>query len=148
LLQIRLLYSPLSSIISEPIFFNIKFWGNFIDWEKGALYPKISRKDFSFIGSPMNSFIDNVAVNARYWGFLFQIPNEKVDLPYTEKQFNLRSLPSGKFEGNIAYNNREGGMHIIRPSINDDEIASSEIVISNFYAMGSMVKKKKDILEF
>jgi len=93
--------------------------------------------------NPMNSFRDNVAVNARYWGFLFQIPNEKVNLPNTEKQFNLRSLPSGEFEGNIAYNNREGGMHVIRPAINDDEILSSEIVISNFKAMGSAVKKER-----
>jgi len=90
--------------------------------------------------NPQNVYRNNVAVNAQYWGFFFAIPNEKVDLPNTDKQVNLRSLPSLEFEGNMAYNNQHGGMLVNRPIIGDEDISSSEIIISNFHAMGSAIK--------
>jgi len=86
--------------------------------------------------NPMNEYRDNVAVNGYYWGFLFEIPNSNVELPNSDKRINLRSLPSLEFEGNTAYNFRGGGMKVIRPIIEDETISSSEIIISNFHAMG------------
>jgi len=47
--------------------------------------------------NPMNIYRDNVAVNAHYWGFFFDIPNTLVDLPKSDKKLNLRSLPSLDF---------------------------------------------------
>jgi len=82
--------------------------------------------------NPMNVYRDNVAVNGRYWGFSFEIPKIEVDFPNSDKQFNLRSLPSLEFEGNTAYNSPAGGMQVKRRMIEDNEIPSSEILISNF----------------
>lgn len=93
--------------------------------------------------NPMNVFRDNVAVNAPYWGFFFDIKNDKVDMPISSKKFNLRSLPSIEFENNIAYNSRVGGMKIIRPTINEDGIPSSEIMISNFQALGTLQERER-----
>jgi len=89
--------------------------------------------------NPMNVYRDNVAVNAPYWGFFFDIPDEEVDIPNSDKQFNLRSLPSLEFEGNIAYNNQHGGIRVARHAIEDKELTSSEIIISNFHAVGGSV---------
>ena len=90
--------------------------------------------------NPMNVYRNNVAVNAPYWGFSFEIPKKNVDLPNSDKQINLRSLPSLEFEGNIAYNNRHGRMGVSRPVIEDKAIESSDILISNFPAMGSQIE--------
>jgi len=87
--------------------------------------------------NPMNVYRNNVAVNAPYWGFFFHIPNVEVDLPNSDKHFNLRSLPSLEFEGNVAYNSFRGGMAVHRGPVYQADIASSEIIISNFHAMGS-----------
>jgi len=95
--------------------------------------------------NPSNVYRNNVAVNAQYWGFFFAIPNEKVYFASMNKQVNLRSLPSLEFEGNTAYNNLHGGMSVIRYMIEDEEILSSEIIISNFQAMGSTVEKGRHI---
>ncbi len=94
--------------------------------------------------NPLNVYRNNVAVSAPYWGFLFAIPNEKVNLPSTAKQVNLRSLPSLEFEGNIAYNNVHGGLLIQRQIIEDEEISSSEIMISNFSEMSSIIKNNRN----
>jgi len=91
--------------------------------------------------NPMNVYRENVAVNGQYWGFSFQIPKTEVDVPGTGEQFNLRSLPSLEFEGNTAYNNGKGGMRVLRPTIPEDEIPSSEIIISNFHSMHSKEEK-------
>jgi len=90
--------------------------------------------------NPMNSYRDNVAVSAQYWGFFLAIPDEEVTSPNTDEQINLRSLPSLEFEGNTAYNNRVGGMKVSRPVIENEKIYSSEIMISNFNAMGSIIR--------
>ena len=87
--------------------------------------------------NPMNVYRDNVAVNGKYWGFFFAIPDIEVDLPNSDKQINLRSLPSLEFDGNTAYNFGGGGMKIKRITIQDDEIDSSQIIISNFHVMNS-----------
>ena len=94
--------------------------------------------------NPMNVYRDNVAVNGDYWGFSFQIPKTEVDFPNTDKQYNLRSLPSLEFEGNTSYNSRIGGMMISRPVIQEDDI-SSEIIISDFHAMGHIAKVNRHI---
>jgi len=93
--------------------------------------------------NPMNVYRDNVAVNGRYWGFFFEIPNTEVNFPSTGKEINLRSLQSLEFEGNTAYNYRAGGMKVLRPTIQTDEISSSEIIISNFRVMGSTTNAPK-----
>jgi len=93
--------------------------------------------------NPMNIYRDNVAVNAQYWGFSFRIPNTIVDFPNTEKQFNLRSLPSLEFDGNTVYNNGVGGMVISRPTI-EKKILSSEILISNFSEMSSIIQNNRN----
>jgi len=93
--------------------------------------------------NPINAYRDNIAVNSQYWGFFFAISNEEVDLPNTDKQVNLRSLPSLEFEGNTAYNNQQGGMLVYRPTIEDEEIPSSEIIISNFHAMGATIERER-----
>jgi len=95
--------------------------------------------------NPLNVYRDNVAVNAPYWGFFFEIPNTKVDWEHTEKQINLRSLPSLEFEGNTAYNNRHGGMEVFRPLIEDEDVLSSKIIISDFRTMGYPVELKKQV---
>jgi len=89
----------------------------------------------------MNVYRENVAVSAQYWGFFFQIPHEVVDLPNSVKQFNLRSLPSIGFEDNTAYNNGLGGMFVLRHVVPEDELPSSEIIISNFHSMNSRGEK-------
>jgi len=91
--------------------------------------------------NPMNVYRENVAVNGQYWGFFFQIPHTVVDLPNSVKQFSLRSLPSLEFEDNTAYNNGIGGMHVSRHTLAEDEIPSSEIIISNFHSMNSRGEK-------
>jgi len=91
--------------------------------------------------NPMNVYRDNVAVSGQYWGFFFDIPNREVDMPNSDIQYNLRSLPSLEFKNNLAYNNLHGGIKIIRPTI-EEEIHSSEIIISNFRAMGTVVKSE------
>jgi len=93
--------------------------------------------------NPMNVYRDNVAVNAPYWGFSFPIPAKEVEIPNSGKKFNLRSLPLLEFEGNIAYNNRVGGIHVFRPIIEEKELSSSEIIISNFHAVGSLVEHER-----
>jgi len=91
--------------------------------------------------NPMNVYRDNIAVNGQYWGYSFQIFNNEVDLPSTGKKFNARSLPNLEFEGNTAYNNGIGGLKISRPMIKDNNLTSSEIVISNFHAMAAKREK-------
>ncbi len=93
--------------------------------------------------NPMNTFSDNVAIDAGYWGFFFFIPKEKVYLPDFEDQFFLTSLPSIEFEGNTAYNNRHGGIKIVRQTIPNEEIKSSEIAISNFNSMSSTITTER-----
>ena len=90
--------------------------------------------------NPMNAYRNNVAVNAHYWGFFFEIPDMLVDFPESDKKLNLRSLPSLDFENNIAYNYRHGGLLILRPAVYDDSLHSSELVISNFSALSSPIK--------
>ena len=90
--------------------------------------------------NPMNVYRENVAVNAHYWGFSFEIPNTYVDLPKSDKKVNLRSLPSLDFDSNTAYNYRHGGVKVSRPTIYDKSLDTSDILISNFSALSSPIK--------
>jgi len=93
--------------------------------------------------NPMNVYRDNVAVNGQYWGFFFEIPKTKVVLPNSDKQINLRSLPSLEFKDNTAYNSPLGGMKVSRNTFKDNEISSSEIIISNFQFMAAKIGENR-----
>ncbi len=93
--------------------------------------------------NPMNVYRDNVAVDGRYWGFFFEIPNTEIEISETSEVINLRSLPSLEFDGNTAYNFRLGGMKIFRPNIEHNGAQSSEILISNFKVMSSITEFEK-----
>ena len=86
--------------------------------------------------NPMNSYMENVAVDG-YYGFRFDIADEEVFVPFLNQNLNFRSLPSLEFEDNTAYNYRAGGIRIARPVIPQENIETSEIIVSNFKAMNS-----------
>ena len=87
--------------------------------------------------NPMNFYRGNIAVDAQYWSYRFDIADTEVYVPELDDKFNLKSLPFKEFDSNVAYNYGPGGLSISRKTIPDERIDSSEIIVSNFQAMNS-----------
>jgi len=95
--------------------------------------------------NPMNVYRGNVAVDGKYWGFIFHMPNEEVFVPNYNQKLNLRSLPSLEISDNIVYNYRHGAVAINRHTIQEEKIDTSEIIISNLFSMNSYLEDPKQI---
>jgi len=111
----------------------------------GELIESDSSTSIFWTMNPMNVYRGNVAVDGKYWGFIFHMPNEEVFVPNYNQKLNLRSLPSLEISENIVYNYRHGAIAINRYTIQEEKIDTSEIIISNLYSMNSFLADPEQI---
>jgi len=105
----------------------------------GALIPSDGGSAVFWAMNPFNIYRGNIAVDAQYWSYRFDIIDMEVNASQTipVDKVNLRSLPFKEFDGNVAYNYGPGGLSIVRKTIPDERIDSSEMIVSNFQTINS-----------